>query len=466
MPAFARFLRPTPFLATAIALFGPFSLAVPVCAQTPVNLSGVVLDTAGSPVAGVTVALERDGRAVTSGTDGSFVLGSATALGGGLSREGDAGVVAGLRDGYLYLSLAHGGVVLVTAHAPDGRTVSAARHELGVGSHRVAVPVSGSGVRFYRVTAEGRTQVVRAIELPGMARGALTTTVAASSESSTGALAKVTAGVPFYDQITAVKTGYLKSYVAIRSSDSTGLTIRMLPSAYPKFSFFVTSLKAMQDFSGSQNGFGGDFRFGETGAGAGLRGADKLCATIAERSLKHSSFKGWRAFLSVKQDAWGQQADAIDRVGPGPWYDRVGRVMAPTKADLLAQRPTNGDVAIRNDLPNEDGIPNQRPDPNLPAVDNHHTLTGSTTTGTLYNPNSSTSTTCADWTTKEPVVGVRPRTGWSWSIQNRIHWISGSDEGGCGAGINLVQNGGAQPNNPIVGSGGGYGGYYCFALNP
>src|SRR5690349_17433712 len=51
---------------------------------------------------------------------------------------------------------------------------------------------------------------------------------------------------------------------------------------FEKFSFFVTSLKAMQDLSKNPLGFGGDLRFGETGLGAGLRGADKICATVAE----------------------------------------------------------------------------------------------------------------------------------------------------------------------------------------
>ncbi|MGC4069702.1 MAG: hypothetical protein QM784_34595 [Polyangiaceae bacterium] len=42
-----------------------------------------------------------------------------------------------------------------------------------------------------------------------------------------------------------------------------------------KFSFFVISYKAIIALSGSTNGFGGDLRYGETGSGAGLRGADK-----------------------------------------------------------------------------------------------------------------------------------------------------------------------------------------------
>src|SRR5262245_4152564 len=70
-------------------------------------------------------------------------------------------------------------------------------------------------------------------------------------------------------------------------------------SAEERFSFFVTSLKAMRALSGSQDGFGGDLRFGESGPGAGLRGADAICAAVAERSAKGSSAKRWRAFLSV-----------------------------------------------------------------------------------------------------------------------------------------------------------------------
>ena len=35
-----------------------------------------------------------------------------------------------------------------------------------------------------------------------------------------------------------------------------------------RFSFFVTSYRATQALSGSENGFGGDLRYGETGPGA------------------------------------------------------------------------------------------------------------------------------------------------------------------------------------------------------
>ena len=41
-------------------------------------------------------------------------------------------------------------------------------------------------------------------------------------------------------------------------------------------------------------------------------------------------------------------------------------------------------------------------------------------------------------------------------------WISALDEAGCAPGASLVEMGPPDPNNPTVGSGGGYGGIYCF----
>jgi len=46
------------------------------------------------------------------------------------------------------------------------------------------------------------------------------------------------------------------------------------------------------------------------------------------------------------------------------------------------------------------------------------------------------------------------------------NWISALDEAGCAPGVNLVETGPPNPSNPTVGSGGGYGGFYCFALVP
>lgn len=262
------------------------------------------------------------------------------------------------------------------------------------------------------------------------------------------------------------------------SSDAGSLSDVPVPS--DKFSFFVTSFRGLQELSGSADGFGGDLRFGETGAGAGLRGADKICATLAEKSLPGAGNKPWRAFLSAVEGEDGKQVNAIDRIGSGPWYDRLGRLLAPTKADLLFDRPQNGDSTIKDDFPNEDGVPNHQPDPTKAAVDNHDMLTGSDTSGKLYAADA----TCLSWTS---AIGDRakegkPRVGHSWPRQggpggggggggpggmgSGANWMSSLTESGCKAGANLVEMGGPQASAVTVGSGGGYGGFYCFSLVP
>ena len=289
------------------------------------------------------------------------------------------------------------------------------------------------------------------------------------------------------------------------------------------FSFFVTSLKALRELSGSEDGFGGDLRFGETGAGAGLRGADEICRTIAETSMPNNG-RTWRAFLSATQGEDGEQVDAIDRIGEGPWYDRVGRLVAPSKTELGQTRPEGADAAIVDDLPNEDGIPNHAPDPSAGEVDNHDVLTGTNDQGKLFS--SDIGSTCNDWTSTVGDLG-QPRCGHSWgrggtgpnggpsggpsmmangegggpttmgsggpmqaaeggagansgplppivggpgltgSDGSGESWMSALNEAGCAAGAFIVEAGPPGANGTAtVGDGGGYGAIYCFALTP
>ncbi len=227
-----------------------------------------------------------------------------------------------------------------------------------------------------------------------------------------------------------------------------------------KFSFFVTSQVALKDLSGSPDGFGGDLRYGETGAGAGLRGADKICAAVAERSMPGNG-KTWRAFLSAKDGGNGTQVNAIDRIGEGPWYDRLGRLVANDTSELQNARPSNADAEIKNDLPNENGVGNHAPDGT--QVDNHDTLTGSNSDGELE----SMGRTCNDWTSAAGAANTAPQIGHSWprGANNGTQWIADHRAGGCAPGGVLAGAGPAQ-GDYRVGAGGGYGGFYCFALTP
>jgi hypothetical protein len=231
------------------------------------------------------------------------------------------------------------------------------------------------------------------------------------------------------------------------------------PGALPKFSFFVTSLASMQKLSGNPMGFGGDLTFGKAD---GLSGADEICRQIAEIGMPGAGQKQWRAFLSTTAGGPnGGPVHAKDRLGDGPWYDRVGRLVAMNKTDLINVRPKGADPKIINDLPNEFGIPNHAPDPGKGQVDNHDMLTGTNPQGMLYSMNKAS--TCNDWTNK--TMTGKPWCGHSWPrLGSGVNWMSALAEGGCAPGVNLLEQGG--PRAPNVGSGGGYGGIYCFASTP
>jgi hypothetical protein len=239
------------------------------------------------------------------------------------------------------------------------------------------------------------------------------------------------------------------------------------PVATEKFSFFVSSLGGMRRLSGKDEGFGGDLRFGKA---TGLDGADEICRMLAEDSMAGAGQKAWRAFLSTTT------VNAIDRVGDGPWYDRLGRLVAASKSDLLEERPAGADVSIVDDLPNELGVPNHTDGSQgcsgNTCPDNHDTLTGSKADGTWDGES-----TCDDWTSTE--AEGRPRVGHSWPAQSGTHWIQAHATAGCAAGVNLVQGGGGRGMGTGTGTGtgtdtgagsvgalGGYGAIYCLALTP
>jgi hypothetical protein len=227
-----------------------------------------------------------------------------------------------------------------------------------------------------------------------------------------------------------------------------------------KFSFFVTSLSGLVELSKSDQGFGGDLRFGEA---TGLAGADKICTTLAEQSLAGSGAKGWRAFLSTaKGGASDAPIHAKDRIGKGPWYDRLGRLVANDVSALLNDRPLGADPAIGDDLPNERGEPNHTTT-TQGMDDNHDTVTGSNAMGMYDSANGST---CNDWTSTASTAGSKgPMVGHSWpSNQSGTSWIRAHNAPGCAPSVALVQMGAGSGTG--IGNAGGYGGFYCFSLQP
>lgn len=129
-----------------------------------------------------------------------------------------------------------------------------------------------------------------------------------------------------------------------------------------------------------------------TGNLGGLSGADALCRRLA--GAAGLGGKAWFAYLSVERDpATGGPTHARNRIGPGPWTNVAGAVVARDLNDLHARR---GDASVFLDERGQ-RIAGQWPDSPRPVE--HDILTGSTADGRVMP-----GMTCRDWTSAEPDV--------------------------------------------------------------
>lgn len=170
----------------------------------------------------------------------------------------------------------------------------------------------------------------------------------------------------------------------------------------------------------------------------GLEGADAFC-----RHLAYAVGAGdmeWRAYLSATADATSTVVHARDRIGPGPWHNFDGVMVARDVADLHSENANitketvltewGQQVRARGDSPNR-----------------HDILTGSGLDGRALD--SDGDTTCANWTSSgegSAMVGHFDRTGGG---QNPTSWNSAHGSRGCG-------------QEDLRGTGGD-GLFYCFA---
>jgi hypothetical protein len=188
-------------------------------------------------------------------------------------------------------------------------------------------------------------------------------------------------------------------------------------------SFFVTSTTSM------------------TGNLGGLAGADATCQRLGA-AAGHGS-RIWRAYLSVERDPTNanQPTHARDRIGPGPWHNAAGTLVANNVGELHAR---TGDSNVFVD---ERGQRINGQWTGSPAPVEHDILTGSNADGTL-----AVGLTCADWTSDSASAvgqvghsdGMGPNQSTAGTLSS---WNSAHTMQNC---ANTVPRGGA-------------GRFYCFA---
>ena len=168
----------------------------------------------------------------------------------------------------------------------------------------------------------------------------------------------------------------------------------------------------------------------------GLKGADAHCQALAKAA--GAGNRTWRAYLSTQ----GQGAvSARDRIGPGPWQNAKGVVVAKNVADLHSD---SNQLSKANSIDEKGAVVNGRGD----TPNRHDILTGSQADGTAFP--ATPDMTCNNWSSNaagSAMMGHHDRQGGGAAPTS---WNAAHGSGGCSQAA-LVKTGGD-------------GLFYCFAV--
>lgn len=189
-------------------------------------------------------------------------------------------------------------------------------------------------------------------------------------------------------------------------------------------SFFVTSVGP---------GHGADL--------GGLEGADAHCEHLAY--AVGAADATWRAYLSATATGGQPAVNARDRIGPGPWHNFAGELIARDPDHLHSEEANLTGETILTEAGQM--VRGRGASPNR-----HDILTGSGLDGMALDTGEDT--TCSNWTSSgegSAMVGHFDRTGGG---ANPTSWNSAHGSRGCG-------------QEDLRGTGGD-GLFYCFAADP
>lgn len=181
-----------------------------------------------------------------------------------------------------------------------------------------------------------------------------------------------------------------------------------------------------------------------TGNLGGLAGADAICQRLAQGvgAGNHT----WHAYLSTETTPNEVGVNARGRIGPGPWYNAKGQLIAASVADLHGDQQRDRNAIRKDSSLDEHGMPiNGVGD----MPNEHDMMTGSDSDGRAL-PLPAAEVTCNNWTSDQAnaktMLGHSDRQGGGNTSWNAAHMSADCTKAG------LIRTGGA-------------GHFYCFATN-
>jgi hypothetical protein len=197
----------------------------------------------------------------------------------------------------------------------------------------------------------------------------------------------------------------------------------------------------------------------QTGNLGGLAGADQLCQTQAQALGGANAARTWRAYLSQEQRGNTPRVNARDRIGPGPWFNAKGTLVASNVADLHGDQQRDRNNMQRGNV--LDAHAKEIQGAGQQGVQNEHdAMTGSDAQGRAFTDG--LDHTCNNWTSDglalaqanpafpaeraRTMLGHTDRTGGP-----NVSWNASHMSQGC--------------SKPALNATGGTGRFYCFATN-
>ncbi len=198
--------------------------------------------------------------------------------------------------------------------------------------------------------------------------------------------------------------------LAVAAGFAVTASAQQAPAAAPAepMGFFLTS---------EGPGKGGDL--------GGLAGADAHCQKLA--AAAGAGNRTWRAYLSTAARDGQPAVNARDRIGPGPWHNAKGALIARNVADLHGDVERDRNNIQKNTALNEKGevVAGSGDSPNR-----HDILTGSDSLG--RSPATAEDMSCSNWTnggeSGGALVGHHDRIGGGNTSWNSVHRTRGCEQ--------------------------------------
>lgn len=198
----------------------------------------------------------------------------------------------------------------------------------------------------------------------------------------------------------------------------------------------------------------------QTGNLGGLAGADRMCQEQAQALGAPHAGRTWRAYLSQQQQGNTPAINARDRIGPGPWFNVKGVLVASNVADLHGDQARDRNNMQKMHVLDAKGVVVPGVERAAGTQNEHDILTGSDSQGRAFI--SGLDHTCGNWTQdglhlpaanpnfpperSRAMLGHSDRSGGGNISWNSVHMSQGCSK----AALNAT---------------GGTGRFYCFATN-